>query len=153
MGTRTSVALFVFMTIGIAISAPGSTASTAAATLPAAQTKSPGICAANLGSKCVYVAANGLDTNAGTFTAPYRTFLPAMKRAQPGDIIYARGGTYGAQNTTAFAVQIAASNSTCPGDQTPGPAPNTCYSILTAYIPILDFKGWTSKIPGYGVPN
>ena len=42
----------------------------------------------------IYVAADGLDTNPGTFAEPYRTITKAISMASPGDSIFVRGGTY-----------------------------------------------------------
>ncbi|HYK01214.1 MAG TPA: right-handed parallel beta-helix repeat-containing protein [Thermoanaerobaculia bacterium] len=41
-----------------------------------------------------YVATNGLDTNAGTIAAPFRTINQAQSPATAGDTIYVRGGIY-----------------------------------------------------------
>ncbi len=41
-----------------------------------------------------YVAANGNDANEGTAHSPWATILNAMRKAQPGDTIFVRGGTY-----------------------------------------------------------
>ncbi|MFA6908662.1 MAG: right-handed parallel beta-helix repeat-containing protein [Patescibacteria group bacterium] len=56
-------------------------------------------CEATGTSSCYYVAVNGSDGNSGTFSSPYKTFRPALIKAQPGDFIYARGGTYGYDNS------------------------------------------------------
>jgi hypothetical protein len=42
----------------------------------------------------VFVATTGSDSNAGTQAAPLKTVQKAVDRAQPGDTIYLRGGTY-----------------------------------------------------------
>src|SRR5687767_10246914 len=42
----------------------------------------------------LFVATTGNDSNAGTQAAPLRTVQKAVDRAQPGDTIYLRGGTY-----------------------------------------------------------
>lgn len=41
-----------------------------------------------------YVATKGTDTNAGTARSPWATIANAMRKAQPGDTIFVRGGTY-----------------------------------------------------------
>jgi Right handed beta helix region len=41
-----------------------------------------------------YVATNGADGNPGTLTQPLQTIQNAANRAQPGDTIFIRGGTY-----------------------------------------------------------
>lgn len=41
-----------------------------------------------------YVAANGNDANPGTLDAPLRTVTKAVALAQPGTVIYLRGGEY-----------------------------------------------------------
>lgn len=41
-----------------------------------------------------FIAPNGNDGNAGSESAPWRTFGHAMQRLRPGDTLYARGGTY-----------------------------------------------------------
>jgi len=42
----------------------------------------------------LFVATTGNDSNAGTQAAPLKTVQKAVDRAQPGDTIYLRGGTY-----------------------------------------------------------
>jgi hypothetical protein len=42
----------------------------------------------------LYVATNGSDSNVGTQASPLKTIQKAVDRAQPGDTIYLRGGTY-----------------------------------------------------------
>ncbi|HAG82616.1 MAG TPA: hypothetical protein DCL61_16005 [Cyanobacteria bacterium UBA12227] len=41
-----------------------------------------------------YVATNGSDSNSGTQQYPFATIAYAANKAQPGDTIYIRGGTY-----------------------------------------------------------
>ena len=42
-----------------------------------------------------YVSTTGSDTNNGlTLTTPYATVYKAIMMANPGDMIYVRGGTY-----------------------------------------------------------
>ncbi|HEY2585578.1 MAG TPA: right-handed parallel beta-helix repeat-containing protein [Tepidisphaeraceae bacterium] len=45
-------------------------------------------------SRMWFVAPSGLDTNAGTITAPLQTIQAAANLAQPGDTVMIRGGTY-----------------------------------------------------------
>lgn len=42
----------------------------------------------------IYVSTNGNDSNPGTIEQPYLTPHKAVEVAEPGDIIYLRGGTY-----------------------------------------------------------
>ena len=44
-----------------------------------------------------YVAPNGLDSNAGSITKPFKTLEAAGKKAKPGDTILVRGGVYPGQ--------------------------------------------------------
>ncbi|MFA6474048.1 MAG: Ig-like domain-containing protein [Patescibacteria group bacterium] len=46
-----------------------------------------------------YVAPSGSNSNNGSINAPFKTFEPALRAATPGDIIYARGGTYNYDNS------------------------------------------------------
>ncbi|HEU5395526.1 MAG TPA: right-handed parallel beta-helix repeat-containing protein [Verrucomicrobiae bacterium] len=41
-----------------------------------------------------FVAANGLDSNAGTLAAPFATLMHAQAVAHDGDTVWLRGGTY-----------------------------------------------------------
>jgi len=41
-----------------------------------------------------YVATNGNDTNEGSVRSPWATIINAMRKVQPGDTIFVRGGTY-----------------------------------------------------------
>jgi len=41
-----------------------------------------------------YVATNGLDTNSGTITSPFKTLAKALTAMKGGDTLYIRGGTY-----------------------------------------------------------
>ncbi len=60
------------------------------------------VCEAQGGASCWYVAANGSDSNPGTFAAPFRLPQTAVERAGPGDFIYLRGGAeFGLDHTVA----------------------------------------------------
>lgn len=48
----------------------------------------------NLNAATYYVATNGLDANAGTLGAPWRTIQKAATTMVAGDTCYVRGGTY-----------------------------------------------------------
>ena len=48
----------------------------------------------NTNAASFYVSTNGVDSNPGTLTQPLRTIQDAANRAQPGDTIFIRGGTY-----------------------------------------------------------
>jgi peptidoglycan hydrolase-like protein with peptidoglycan-binding domain len=67
---------------------------------PPTTTSGSGTCEAVSLAKCYYVATNGNDSNAGTFSAPFKTFKPAVVAVSAGDFIYARGGTYTSTNST-----------------------------------------------------
>ena len=41
-----------------------------------------------------YVSTSGNDSNTGTLSQPFRTIQAAAERAEPGDTVYIRGGTY-----------------------------------------------------------
>jgi hypothetical protein len=41
-----------------------------------------------------YVAADGNDANEGSVRSPWATIMNAMRKAQPGDTIFVRGGNY-----------------------------------------------------------
>jgi hypothetical protein len=56
-----------------------------------------------------YVATNGSDSNAGTSNAPFATLAKAASLANPGNLIYIRGGTY------AVSGKISLSRSGAPG--------------------------------------
>jgi hypothetical protein len=76
-----------------------------------------------------YVAPDGNDQNAGTFAAPWQTPQVAVAKAQPGNVIYLRGGTYPLAST----IQLTNSGTAV--------APIT----LVAYAnekPALDFSTW-----------
>ena len=45
-------------------------------------------------STTYYVSTTGNDANIGTIASPWLTFQKALTMAEPGDIVYFRGGTY-----------------------------------------------------------
>jgi hypothetical protein len=47
----------------------------------------------------VYVAPNGLDTNPGTITQPFKTLNKAIAQTTPGQTIFLRGGVYSHTDT------------------------------------------------------
>jgi hypothetical protein len=47
----------------------------------------------------VYVATNGLDTNPGTITQPFKTLNKALAQITPGQTIFMRGGVYSYTDT------------------------------------------------------
>ena len=50
----------------------------------------------------LYVSPTGLDSNAGTLPAPWRTVQHAFNDAQPGQTVCFRGGNYAMTNTTGY---------------------------------------------------
>ena len=62
------------------------------------------------------MAPQGNDTNPGTVNQPLQTFRAAITIAGPGDVIYARGGTYGYENAMTTAIWSANGDS-CGPDQ------------------------------------
>ncbi|MCX6749784.1 MAG: PGF-pre-PGF domain-containing protein, partial [Candidatus Pacearchaeota archaeon] len=115
-------------------------------------------CEANItaGNKCLYVAPNGDDGNNGSITAPFKTFRPAVTKVNPGDFIYARGGTYGPANRMISGVDanystkgIGAQN--CQSGEVY--VDNYCYHDLYNMIAIRDFAGWATKIPAHKVAS
>lgn len=49
-------------------------------------------------ANCYFVAPEGDDSGAGTLDQPYKTFKPAVTKAQPGDFIYALDGVFDIDN-------------------------------------------------------
>jgi hypothetical protein len=82
-----------------------------------------------------YVATTGLDTNGGTFGAPFKTINKAVGMAVGGDIIYMRGGTYtytGSSNPVSLSTRTGASST------------NRCSLIgYNGERPLLDFSAMT----------
>jgi hypothetical protein len=81
----------------------------------------------NIISNNFYVATNGLDTNPGTITLPFKTIAKAVSVITAGDTIFVRGGTHSYSST----ISISKSGST-----------NSKY-YLFAYLgekPLLDFS-------------
>ena len=76
----------------------------------------------------IYVAANGLDTNTGTFDAPFKTIAKAVSVIAANDTIFLRGGTYTLTTTISISKKGNAS----------------VHYTLMAYPgerPLLDFSG------------
>ena len=113
------------------------------------------ICEAVEGAHCYYVAPDGSDSNLGAFDAPFKTFKPAVTAANPGDFIYARGGTYGMDNAMVSDKSIDPRYITnaisCPPGETL--ADNKCYFNSYTFINIADFSHWASTEPSYSVKN
>lgn len=65
-----------------------------AGTVTPAGTGAPAAARAALADPTIVVAPDGDDGAAGTVTAPLRTIQAAVERAEPGDVIAVRGGTY-----------------------------------------------------------
>lgn len=83
-----------------------------------------------------YVATNGNDANAGTnISTPFATLSKATGLANPGDLIYVRGGNYN------FTVQVSTSRSGTP-DQPIRIRP------YPGEHPVLDFTGESSSSAG-----
>lgn len=75
----------------------------------------------------IFVSTTGSNNNPGTFEEPLATIPEAVTKAQPGDTIYVRGGTYSLASTISISKD--------------GNADNRYY--LTAYQserPVLDFS-------------
>src|SRR4029077_21240585 len=49
-----------------------------------------------------YVETNGSDSNPGTSLAPFRTLYKVVSVANPGDLIYVRGGIYRTNRTVSI---------------------------------------------------
>jgi hypothetical protein len=105
------------------------------------------ICEASTGSKCLYVSATTVNGE-GTFTAPFNNFVDALKIAEPGDYIYARGGTYNDDNARTYSAARDYTN------------PPNCYSVdgfcrkdLKAMIPVIDFDGYASPASPFIINN
>jgi Protein of unknown function (DUF1565) len=63
-------------------------------------TKLPARMPESSGSKTLYVAATGSDSNAGTLVAPFKTLSKAFAAATDGTIIDVRAGVYGPQSVS-----------------------------------------------------
>jgi hypothetical protein len=101
-----------------------------------------------------YVAPDGNDVASGTIVEPFKTFLPALTRAQAGDTIYARGGTYDFDNAMVRGIARDASSAgatSCPEGQklTDG----YCFKDAYGFISIKDFSGWASNHPAYSIAS
>ncbi|MFB7760880.1 right-handed parallel beta-helix repeat-containing protein [Streptomyces xiamenensis] len=74
---------------------PAQATDPASATAPGATSApAPAAARAALADPTIVVATDGDDGAAGTVAAPLRTLQAAVGRAQPGDVIAVRGGTY-----------------------------------------------------------
>lgn len=112
------------------------------------------VCEASGGATCFYVAPDGDDMNPGTIEEPFRTFLPAVTQAGPGDFIYARGGTYGRDNAMVYRVERDHDSypaESCPDGQVL--ADGYCFSDGYTMIGLVDFSGWASNTPGFTVAD
>jgi len=92
----------------------------------------------------LYIAPNGDDSNPGTITAPFKTFRPALSLAEPGDVIFVRGGAYGAGNsmiTGSWFESKDEDQQNCPVNSTL--KNDNCYFDRQEMIGINDFSGWT----------
>ncbi|HMP81182.1 MAG TPA: immunoglobulin domain-containing protein [Verrucomicrobiota bacterium] len=76
-----------------------------------------------------YVSPTGNDSNAGTLEAPFYTIHHAVSLAQPGDVIYVRGGTYNYDAT----IQLNSSGS--------DGAPIKIWAY-PGELPVLDYSIW-----------
>lgn len=64
---------------------------------------SAAICEATGSGVCYYVSPIGNDANNGTsYISPFQTFQIAINLAQPGDVIYGLGGTYGSASSSTW---------------------------------------------------
>ena len=63
-------------------------------------------CGATGMGRCWYIAPDGDDGNAGTIAQPLRTPQNAVVQAQPGDVIYLRGGTYDQSHGTSVGTEL-----------------------------------------------
>jgi|GEM_PF-5428891 len=105
--------------------------------IPATAQISAGICEAVSPAVCYYVSPIGNDKNPGSFNLPWRTFTHAVSdRIQPGDVIYARGGTYTEISGIPYSQSILSFNrySKFAGD----PATPVTYKSYPGEIAILD---------------
>lgn len=99
-----------------------------------------------------YVAVNGNDSSSGSIAAPFKTFLPAITQANPGDTIYVRGGTYTEENTMVNSVERDYSSypaTSCPAGYTL--ADNYCFYDVKTFIGLNNFSGWASQTAAHTV--
>ncbi|GAP11681.1 right handed beta helix region/Chondroitinase B [Bellilinea caldifistulae] len=107
---------------------------------------------ANAARNTYYVSPDGLDTNPGTITQPWRTISKAVRTVKAGDIVYIRQGTYMEQ------VEIIASGSAdspvqllaYPGEKVIIDGNNRLPSSYTA---LLSLRGSWIKVDGLEVMN
>lgn len=77
---------------GTTSSSSSASNSSAGAVIPASPTPSP--LAIPNGQRTFYIATHGSNSNSGNQDQPFGTLNHAASRAQPGDVIVMRGGTY-----------------------------------------------------------
>lgn len=112
------------------------------------------VCEATGGARCFYVATDGDDGNDGSIEAPFATFAPAVTQADPGDFIYARGGTYGQSHAMVYSVSRDYDShpaTSCPAGQVL--ADEYCFTDSLTMIGLVDFSGWASNTPAFTVAN
>lgn len=68
-----------------------------------------------------YMATNGSDSNSGSITSPWKSLASAVTHLKPGDTLYLRGGTYGAQAVSSIPSGTASARITISGY--PGESP------------------------------
>lgn len=119
---------------------------------PDASVEAP--CAAEGDSVCFYVATDGDDANDGSLAAPFQTFRAALELVGPGDIVYARGGTYGPDNA-ALAGTIRLPRAThappCAAGQTE--ADGFCQIPRYTYISLSGWHGYPLGADPYDIAN
>jgi len=90
-----------------------------------------------------YVAANGSDDNAGTFTEPWATWQKAFDNTAAGELTYIRGGTYQVSAIDAPGAYATLKNGT---SENP-----ICIYNYPGEIPILDMSNCTGTDQNFGV--
>jgi hypothetical protein len=112
------------------------------------------VCAAAPTGSEYYVATDGDDASPGTFDAPFGSFGPAVTRAQPGDVIYVRAGTYGQPQAMVRNVERNWDSypaTSCPDGEVL--ADQYCFHDVYSFIAISDFIGWASNSPAFEVQS
>ena len=101
------------------------------------------VCAASNGARCLYVAADGNDSAAGSIDAPFKTFHAAIELANPGDFIYARGGIYGRDNARIVgAHRLPQASFTSPCAEGQVYADNYCQVPSLSFVNVGDWNGY-----------